>query len=80
MVQGSLIDAEDKGISTIEIMNYLVQDIEALGNHEIDYELSHLLFLGKIANFPSRSKGETACISAFSPLTNTFHPIYHIRP
>jgi len=52
MVQGSLIDTEYKGISTIEIMNYLVPDVVALGNHEFDYGLPHLLFLEKMANFP----------------------------
>lgn len=52
MVQGSLIDSEYKGISTIEIMNYLAPDVVALGNHEFDYGLSHLLFLEKMANFP----------------------------
>jgi 5'-nucleotidase len=52
MVQGSLIDAEYKGISTIEIMNYLAPDIVTLGNHELDYGLPHLLFLEKMANFP----------------------------
>jgi 5'-nucleotidase len=54
MVQGSLIDSEYKGISTIEIMNYLAPDARActLGNHEFDYGLPHLLFLEKMANFP----------------------------
>jgi 5'-nucleotidase / UDP-sugar diphosphatase len=52
MVQGSLIDAEYKGISTMEIMNYLCPDVVALGNHEFDYGLPHLLFLEKMANFP----------------------------
>lgn len=52
MVQGSLIDAEYKGISTIEIMNYLSPDVVTLGNHELDYGLPHLLFLEKMANFP----------------------------
>ncbi|MFH1601942.1 MAG: bifunctional UDP-sugar hydrolase/5'-nucleotidase [Candidatus Shapirobacteria bacterium] len=52
MVQGSLIDSEYKGISTIEITNYLSPDIAALGNHEFDYGLPHLLFLEKMANFP----------------------------
>ena len=52
MVQGSLIDAEHKGISTMEIMNYLAPDVSALGNHEFDYGLPHLLFLEKMANFP----------------------------
>ncbi|HJX22910.1 MAG TPA: bifunctional UDP-sugar hydrolase/5'-nucleotidase [Candidatus Bathyarchaeia archaeon] len=52
MVQGSLIDTEYKGISTMEIMNYLAPDVVALGNHEFDYGLPHLLFLEKMANFP----------------------------
>lgn len=52
MVQGSLIDTEFKGISTIELMNYLAPDVVTLGNHELDYGLPHLLFLEKMANFP----------------------------
>ena len=52
MVQGSLIDSEYKGISTIEIMNYLAPDVVSLGNHEFDYGLPHLLFLEKMATFP----------------------------
>ncbi len=52
MVQGSMIDAEYKGISTMEIMNYLAPDVVTLGNHEMDYGLPHLLFLEKMANFP----------------------------
>jgi 5'-nucleotidase / UDP-sugar diphosphatase len=52
MVQGSLIDSEYKGISTIEIMNYLSPDAVTLGNHELDYGLPHLLFMEKMANFP----------------------------
>lgn len=52
MLQGSLIDAEFRGISTIEIMNLLNPDIVSLGNHEIDYGLGHLLLLEKCAKFP----------------------------
>lgn len=52
MLQGSIIDTEYKGLSTIEIMNYLAPDVVAIGNHEVDYGLPHLLFLEKIANFP----------------------------
>lgn len=52
MVQGSIIDTEYKGISTMEIMNYLAPDVVSLGNHEFDYGLPHLLFLEKMANFP----------------------------
>ena len=52
MFQGSLIDSEYKGISTIEIMNMLAPDVVTLGNHEVDYGLAHLLFLEKCARFP----------------------------
>lgn len=52
MLQGSVIDSEYKGCSTIEIMNYLAPDVVALGNHEFDYGLPHLLFLERVANFP----------------------------
>ncbi|MDR3053067.1 MAG: metallophosphoesterase, partial [Coriobacteriales bacterium] len=52
MLQGSLIDSEFKGISTISIMNLLHPDIVSLGNHEVDYGLAHLLFLERCAAFP----------------------------
>ncbi len=52
MVQGSTIDLEYKGISTIELMNYLAPDVATLGNHEFEYGLLHLLFLERLANFP----------------------------
>jgi 5'-nucleotidase len=52
MVQGSIIDTEYKGISTIELMNYIAPDVVTLGNHEFDYGLPHLLFLERMANFP----------------------------
>ena len=52
MFRGSLIDSEYQGISTIDIMNMLAPDVVSLGNHEVDYGLSHLLFLEKCANFP----------------------------
>ncbi len=52
MFQGSVIDNEFKGISTIDIMNMLNPDVVTLWNHEIDYWLAHLLFLEKIAMFP----------------------------
>jgi len=42
MVQGSLIDSEYKGISTMEIMNYLSPDVVSLGNHEFDYGLPQI--------------------------------------
>lgn len=52
MLQGNIIDTDYKGVSTIEIMNYLAPDVVALGNHEFDYGLPQLLFLEKMANFP----------------------------
>ena len=52
MLQGSLIDSEYKGISTIEVMNMLNPDVASVGNHETDYGLAHLLFLERCANFP----------------------------
>ena len=52
MFRGSVIDSDYKGISTIEIMNAISPDVVTLGNHEIDYGLSHLLFLEKCAKFP----------------------------
>jgi len=52
MFRGSIIDAEFKGISTIQIMNMLGPDIATLGNHEVDYGIAHLLFIEKCAEFP----------------------------
>ena len=52
MLQGSLIDSEYRGLSTIEIMNLLAPDVVTIGNHEADYGLAHLLLLEKCARFP----------------------------
>ena len=52
MLQGSVIDSEYKGLSTIEIMNMLSPDVATLGNHEVDYGIGHLLFIEKCARFP----------------------------
>lgn len=52
MVQGSLIDSGYKGISTIEIMNYLSPDVVTLGNHELDSGSSTSSFWTSPANFP----------------------------
>lgn len=52
MFRGSIIDSEFKGISTIEIMNYLRPDIVTLGNHELDYGIAHLMFLERCTTFP----------------------------
>jgi 5'-nucleotidase len=52
MLQGSIIDQEYKGISTILIMNMLAPDVVTLGNHETDYGFAHLMFLERCARFP----------------------------
>ena len=52
MFRGSVIDSEFRGISTIEIMNMLSPDVVAIGNHETDYGIAHLLFIEKCAKFP----------------------------
>jgi 5'-nucleotidase len=70
MLQGSLIDSEFKGISTIEIMNLLSPDVVSLGNHEIDYGLAHLLFLEKCAKFPIVN----ANLFIKNPYTRLFRP------
>ncbi len=52
MFRGSVIDSEFMGLSTIELMNLLNPDVSAVGNHEVDYGIAHLLFLEKCARFP----------------------------
>ena len=52
MFRGSVIDSEYLGLSTIELMNLLMPDVSAVGNHEVDYGLAHMLFLEKCARFP----------------------------
>ncbi len=52
MFRGSVIDSEYRGISTIEIMNLIAPDVVAIGNHEVDYGVPHLLFIEKCAKFP----------------------------
>jgi len=76
MLQGSLIDSEYRGISTIEIMNYLSPDVVSLGNHEIDYGLGHLLLLERCAKFPIVN----ANLFIKSPYTRLFksHEFLHI--
>ena len=69
MLQGSLIDSEFRGLSTIEIMNHLHPDVVSLGNHEIDYGLGHLLLLERCAKFPIVN----ANLFVKSPYTRLFH-------
>ncbi|MCL1804955.1 MAG: bifunctional metallophosphatase/5'-nucleotidase [Clostridiales bacterium] len=70
MLQGSLIDSEYRGLSTIEIMNMLGPDVASLGNHETDYGLTHLLFLERCARFPIVN----ANIFINNPYTRLFEP------
>lgn len=52
MIQGSIIDHEYKGISTIDIVNMLEPDLVTVGNHELDHGIGHAMFLEKCAKFP----------------------------
>ena len=52
MFMGSIIDMEYRGLSTIKLANALEPDVFAVGNHEVDYGLTHLLFLEKCSDFP----------------------------
>ncbi len=52
LFMGSVVDKEYRGLSTIKLFNALQPDIFEVGNHEVDYGLSHLLFLEKCAAFP----------------------------
>ncbi|NLG11236.1 MAG: bifunctional metallophosphatase/5'-nucleotidase, partial [Coriobacteriaceae bacterium] len=70
MLQGSLIDTEFHGISTIDIMNMVNPDVVALGNHEVDYGLAHLLFLERCSRFPIVN----ANLFIKRPLTRIFTP------
>ncbi len=70
MLQGSLIDSEFRGLSTIEIMNLLDPDVACIGNHEVDYGLAHLLFLERCAQFPIVN----ANLFITNPYTRLFSP------
>ena len=52
MFQGSLIDSDYQGLSTMQILNMMDIDVMSLGNHELDYGISHMLFVSRYANFP----------------------------
>jgi len=73
MLQGSIIDSEFLGLSTIEIMNLLAPDVATIGNHEIDYGIAHLLFLERCAKFPIVN----ANLYIKNPYTRLFNP-HHI--
>ena len=75
MLQGSIIDSDYLGLSTIEIMNLLNPDVASIGNHEIDYGLAHLLFLERCAKFPIVN----ANFYIKNPYTRLFKPCKVIR-
>ena len=52
LFMGSIIDSEYRGLATIRLANAIAPDVFTIGNHEVDYGLSHLLFLEKCADFP----------------------------
>lgn len=52
MFQGSLIDSDFLGLSTMQILNLMDIDVMSLGNHELDYGISHMLFVSRYADFP----------------------------
>ena len=61
--QGSLIDSDFQGLSTANILNMLDMDLMSLGNHELDYGISHMMFVDKCldstiinANFKVKGK------------------------
>ena len=49
--QGSLIDSDYQGLSTIDILNLVGIDMMSLGNHELDYGISHMMFVSRYADF-----------------------------
>lgn len=75
MLQGSLIDTEFHGLSTVDIMNMINPDVVALGNHEVDYGLAHLLFLERCSRFPIVN----ANLFIKRPLTRIFTPYIFIE-
>ena len=62
MFNGSVLDSEYLGLGTLNMINYIRPDVVCVGNHELDYGLTHTLFIEKCAAFP---------ISAISLLLNS---------
>jgi 5'-nucleotidase len=75
ILQGSLIDSDYRGVSSIELMNIVRPDIACLGNHEFDYGLTHLLFLERCAAYPIVS----ANLYIKKPYTRLFTPCKVIK-
>ena len=53
MLQGSIIDREYRGLSTIGIMNLLAPDVATIGNHEVDYGWGTCCFWKSAPSSPS---------------------------
>lgn len=50
--QGSLLDSDFQGMSTLDMLNLIDIDVMSVGNHELDYGISHLMFASRYADFP----------------------------
>lgn len=50
--QGSLLDSDFHGMSTMDMLNLIDIDAMSIGNHELDYGISHLMFASRYADFP----------------------------
>ena len=50
--QGSLLDSDFQGMSTLDMLNLIDIDVMSIGNHELDYGLSHMMFASRYADFP----------------------------
>lgn len=75
MLQGSIIDSEFKGISTIDLVNMLQPDVASIGNHDADYGVGHLLFLERCAKFPIIN----ANLYINPTMTRLFKPYYMLE-
>jgi len=50
--QGSLLDSDFQGMSTVDMLNLIDLDVMSIGNHELDYGISQILFAARYADFP----------------------------
>ena len=50
--QGSLLDSDFQGMSTIDMLNLIDIDVMSIGNHELDYGIAHMMFTARYADFP----------------------------
>lgn len=73
--QGSLIDSDFQGLSTVDILNMAQIDIMSLGNHELDYGISHMMLVDRVADFPIVN----ANFKTKNNGTHLFKPYHRIR-